>query len=517
MMPQSTAPESRSVRLSSGHLGLADWLEFSWFYPDGFKKDQILETNRAWIIIGNGIAYKFLKSGDRNGEPAKERWRRSVEELADNLPLAEPVYLGLRCLQEEDGDLVWESRARSVRGELARMPRNTHDVALVLRKLDRHERLDSLVEKNEKITSSLLAKVAAALARFHRTPSLSVREGQTAATDQFLTLTERRHLDPLRNLLTFSRPLLDRIYTRGMEEALDFLSGTFRDSGDEFRERNEGGLIIDCHRNVSARNIYFLRDNWERKHIPVVLGRQAQHLGIRTDDCLYDIASLSVELELSDRELSERFEDSYFTNHPAAYSARVFQFFKVAVCAARLQSLLSGGLFSSSNPMEAASELFGLLMRLIFGLNRPACVVLLGEDALSGHLPEVTAEVLGAELRDEDTALPDYLHYTVSDDFLRLRTLTQCRAALSEGKLLLLTWKKFCRLSALDFEQLLADIPCFKAILVSPDGGIKNEPQLAESKCVHQLNSLSLDFNLIDRVFLTLRDLRLQQLTLLSE
>ena len=40
---------------TEGNVPFSDWLELSWFYPEGFRKERIIETERSWVVLGEQI------------------------------------------------------------------------------------------------------------------------------------------------------------------------------------------------------------------------------------------------------------------------------------------------------------------------------------------------------------------------------------------------------------------------------------------------------------------------------
>lgn len=78
----------RSVLVTEQPLSLPQWLEVSWFYPEGFKREQVIETARSWVVLGNGIVYKFLKLDQTSEEDPRKlftrKWQAACEEIVDN-------------------------------------------------------------------------------------------------------------------------------------------------------------------------------------------------------------------------------------------------------------------------------------------------------------------------------------------------------------------------------------------------------------------------------------------------
>lgn len=511
-MKSSASRRAPSVSFHSGELGLADWLKLSWFYPEGFKGEELLESPRAWLVLGNGIAYKFLKSNDRPGNPARDRWRKSCQELIENAPLAGPVYLGLRCLLEDEDQLVWESRSRSMEEKPHQMPKNVQDVALVMRRLNIEDRLDRLTRPSEPSGKTVFARIASALARFHETRSQEQRRTVQPSPHQFFSLTEERHLKSMRAKLLRSEGALDRTTTRGFEELINYLSKFLSRALPYFRDRHLGGHIHECHRNVQTRTIFLLRELEGPRH-PVIISRRLPDSGQHIDDCLFDVATLSIDLESRGNRLSaERFEEEYFALRPRSLQQESFEFFKAAAACEQLLAAYSGDA-RDEDSMERADTLLSLALRLANGLNRPAIIFYQHETSKSRESGEKLAALLGAEHVTEETGLPEYLEVTLPEEFLIRRVLLRCRELLQNGKVVVFALKGMHWISAEELDKFLERTPCFRA-LVRPPGApaeslLPEGPDSAPEKRLHvgNLAFLSDCFPPLEQAFLALREL----------
>lgn len=156
---------TRSLIVTESPLSLPQWLEVSWFYPEGFVKERIVETERSFVVLGNGIAYKFLKTSPERHFSA--RWQAACEEVLDNISLAPELYLGLRVLRWIDDEPHWFSEYRSADLDPLRPPADADDVAIIMRRIPDGEMLHQALAAHRRRTDQTLRAAARTLRRFH--------------------------------------------------------------------------------------------------------------------------------------------------------------------------------------------------------------------------------------------------------------------------------------------------------------------------------------------------------------
>jgi len=390
-MPKSRpASSSEPTLLHQGPTSLAQWLEISWFYPQGFVKDVTIETSRAWISLGNGIAYKFFKldqatPGTEKEESFEQRWRLACEEINDHRDLAPNFYLGLRLLRWIDDEPQWMSEKTTRSLAPGRAPRSAQDVALVMRRIPQEQFLTESLRTGRRLPSNSIPKLARILRDFHNS---STRKSLVTFRDDptlLHSILSERYLRPLNTFILSHGSFLDPFSQIAFEELRGFIGSYLERKALRFTERLRDGAFVDCHGELRAKRVIID----EEGNISII-GRMPRNSPERFADYLSDIASLVVDLELNGHsQAASLFESSYFPT--ALTDEGLYRFYKVAEATRRAQTYFQEDTEEEGNFGPAA---LSYALKTSLGLDRPFLVVISSLDKLQGRKLGKSLEVL---------------------------------------------------------------------------------------------------------------------------
>src|SRR5262249_52758156 len=94
---------------SGSPVRLRDWLEFSWFYPEGFERKTVWESGEHYLVQGENEAYRFRRqiTASRDQSNLASKLLEVQREYLDNVPLAPGLYLGARGFRFRDHEPEW--------------------------------------------------------------------------------------------------------------------------------------------------------------------------------------------------------------------------------------------------------------------------------------------------------------------------------------------------------------------------------------------------------------------------
>ena len=427
--------------LRGERVSFAEWLEVSWFYPEGFRKEQIIETTRSWIVLGAQIVYKFLKVSEHAQADATsreffaERWKAACEEVNDHRALAPDLYLGLRLLRWVDDEPVWISERPNDELDPFHPPLSADDVAIVMRRIPQGQMLHKAL-RDQSISESEVRIIAPQLKRFHSTAPLlgdSIRQHV-----QLLRGVEENYLTSLNDFMLSHSGFLDPFSQLAFGEVSCFLNSFYRMHEESFFARAEQKAFCDCHGSLRADRICRLtamdKPSWN------VFNRLPQEQTGRFADWLSDVAALSVDLEARGfAEAAAAFERAYFRGiEPDAILPEMYRFYKIGEAARRAQILLRGNVDDGS--VQGTSYL-SLAFRYALNLHGAFFVIIGGtapeaESALGKSIAElIPCKVLEVE------CLPEaWNSLRLADELMLDQLLLMARAEIADEQPVVLLW-----------------------------------------------------------------------------
>lgn len=443
-----------SEQSAAGRLPLREWLDVSWFYPDGFERERLETLDDGWLVYGrlvngNGFVYRFYEPPTEPGAPplgARERlrrvWQLACEELLDNAPLAPSLHFSLRLLRWNDDEPLWVTLKPDSSLDPYAPPEGVDDVALVTRRLPDSHTLSGYLRKRDEVPESLAAAVADSLARFHRRQRDVLLQADGAKTLSAVAASTIEALN--RSFLTYGS-FLDPYSRASFIEVHAFLGSFLKENESLFARRVLEGWVTDVHGDLSLDAIAVPETQRVPRHAgrpggpgrgAEIFGRPGRGAASRLGDVLSDLATLSVELECRGyRALGREIERLYGAKLKGSVVQPLLRYYKAARALDRgLQNLVSG-----SGDAVAAVQYFAIALQHALGLTRPFLLVIGGSDPIRSELARAVHELVPSAMIDEAIYRPrlpvDPPRETIFDRLLRV-----VAEKLDAGRSVVVTW-----------------------------------------------------------------------------
>jgi aminoglycoside phosphotransferase family enzyme len=453
--------DSPNLLRREGGLTLAEWLDLSWFYPDGFKKEKVLETDRSLIVFGESITYKFIKeeySVSQRGTPAsfEERWKSACEEVQRNRELAPDLYLGLRVLRWIDDEPHWITEFRGKDLNPDRVPDAADEVAIVMRRIPEDSFLSNAIEVDIESVIDQGQRISRALAVFH---GKRERAGKKKFVEQqagVLHAIQRRYVGIPVFFKTVYSSFLDPFSRTMLQELCNYLESFWSQNRDVIVARGRDGSFFDCHGRLDSECIAIESLIEEGRGVSI-FKRQALDLSEVVCDSLSDLASLVIDLEARDAtELAREIESSYFAymSQGSASSDRsaleessgtikyvnqeYYTFLLIAEAIRQAESLFRDSFHENA---DAATKRLAIAFRALFDLRDPFLLVV-GGSAAGGRneLADSLVSLTGARKLDAKAVRLSLPGYTAPEELLFDKILTSARESLEEGMAVVIAW-----------------------------------------------------------------------------
>lgn len=298
MLPLLPGKKSvRSFSESKSAEDLLSYLEMSWFYPQGFKKEKLLFDPLFIQAEGAEVVYKFVNPEALAGLGEKERWQQRLRLLQSEVELnkhsAAELFLGFRYLRWIDEEPEWISQTGT-----ANPPESAEDLALVKLRLKPENTIFAELRDKAKLQDIQLRQLANRLVYFQR---LSKSSLSRPAEDVWQAFYERISAD-----LQVSEQAAQSVAE---------LKRELRAARSAMQERYRQGAFIQGLSVGGLRNAYYL----PREFAPRLCLYRSQ-LPVQSDvEC--DLASLSADFEtLGFPQFAQRLEELYFAQSEFARS-----------------------------------------------------------------------------------------------------------------------------------------------------------------------------------------------------
>ncbi|MCB0324736.1 MAG: hypothetical protein KDD69_14235 [Bdellovibrionales bacterium] len=447
-------------------LSLVDWLQVSWFYPEGFQVEQVIETVRSLVVIGPSVVYKFAKlSVSPFSDSFADNWRWVCEEINRNRELSPDLFLGVRLLRWIEDEPYWMTELRVKDLDPAVPPVGADLAAVVMRRIPGASRLATRLAEDEELPFHQLRSLVSSLVRFHRSKSRAgierhrrstVKEGGgtlESATWAVIEQFGRTHTS-----------FLDPFSQAALRESRNFLHAFRTEHGRLFEERAEQGFVIDGHGALRAEHICFA-PLAEQGRALSIFGRAT---GARRDeaaDVLADLAMLSIDLRVRNAVwLAEETERRYFEQWPEAKHDELYRYYCVCAALRRAMELLRDG--PAVDGYEAVALLavsfrfaLGFPTGFLIGVSDCSWEASDGETEGSG-LGQALSELLGAELLSAARCAPTIPGYVETPELMFERILMAASAEAHDGRPVVVSWPFGSEEQRLRFARLAAQSDC---------------------------------------------------------
>lgn len=428
--PHHNSSRTAQVFARAGNLTLAEWLQVSWFYPEGFKKQFIKETANAHLVFGEHQILKFVKSPNASVDDFKAKWFSACDEYADHLLLCQNLYLGLLLLRFVDGEPTWEVR-NSWQSINRHITPNADEVVLVLHRVAERQLFASHLLRTSSKLQLKISTIASTLTKFHQQQKLDFAQ-QEESIDSAVLLS--RWETQIRNFsLDFSN-YLDPYTQIALEQASSFVASFVRNKQELFQRRLREGFYLDGHGALSSQHIYC-------KKLPhgsvgaaddfavVLFARAAQFSTGRLSDQLNDVASLVVDFKSRGfHKAATQFEEAYFIRNGNSFHPEIYRFLLI------VQSLLQARLLMAQDSEQSfvvATNCISMAFRLSLGIEDNIVLVVVGKSTLAETVAGALAALTGVKIIESETISESSLKFSSELHFEPL--LARCVSEQAEA------------------------------------------------------------------------------------
>lgn len=241
--------------------------------PDSYLHSEYLETPQAFVILSDNYAFKIWKpekTDEYDHTTLENRKKVCKKEVKLNEQLSSGLYEKVIPLKRLKGI----SNDSSVQKEVV-------DYAVKMKRLDYSGNFFFRLKGN-RVQSSDIKILAKAIARFHK----SAREIRNSFNLQIFN----QRFAELKRCNVFIEELNLPDLSAILRNAIETVNAYIRHNRYYLQERENSGMIKNCHGNLTADNIFL-----EEK--PVIMGRILFHPELRYMDVLKDLARLGVDLD----------------------------------------------------------------------------------------------------------------------------------------------------------------------------------------------------------------------------
>lgn len=422
-------------------LDLADWLELSWFYPQGFEKQELRETRSSYVVLGESVVYKFLKLTSSSTHALHDAgfpqiWRKVCLEIQRNRELAPDLFLGVRLLRTIDGEPHWITELRSAELNPEQPPAEADQAAIVMRRIPTSSRLSDILEQEEEITHEKISEIAKRLVRFHKRKQRDGRRMFFEREREIIQVTEDSATRGLERFCKIYGNLLDPFSQAALAQARGFLNAARSKYFENFYERAQKGFVVPCHGALRAEHISVYPLQEEARAVSFY-GRSVER-GEMLEDVLFDLASLSCDLEVRGFGcIAREIEKQYFTLFPEVRDETLFRYYLTAASVCRARELFEAG---DAGEFARANKFLAFALRVSLDLRDPFLIGVGGSFADTRHgVSQNLAEFLdGVRLTEQPLENRASLEANVAADQRFERLLRDAEQALAEGRVVVL-------------------------------------------------------------------------------
>ena len=386
-----TASVAPRVLESTQPFSLLDWVHVSWFYPEGFSPERVVETPSSIFVFGAEQVYKFsnpLSEVADSSEGVEERFRKVIDEIEDSKELAAGLYVGLRAFRWDEDEPVWLHEVPIDAHSIEDLPPGADDVCVVMKRLPSNLMYDALGNANSEPFDAL-SKV---LSRFYGEGCDAGKRFFEKHSDSYIMGLKRRaqiDFDQLQGhgVLSSSGALV-------LNELRGYVARFLRDSWSLLRERGEAGFFVDRHGDLSAGHICYTKLAGARRR-PAVFGRLRRG-EMRFGDLLEDLAQLALDFRVRGLDAHEPvLLHSMNRALPGAIELSVFRFFLVLKAVEEaLRIVERSHALGLDEDFFLAEKYLGCAFRSVLGVEAPVMVLVGGEE---NELARTTAQLISAE------------------------------------------------------------------------------------------------------------------------
>jgi len=266
---------------------------------------ELIETHISWLLLKGDLIYKIkkpVKFSFLDFSTLEKREFFCEEEVRLNRRLSPGIYLGIVPVVERAGKLVLEGLGKII------------EYAVKMKRLPQGQRMDILL-LHGKVTEGHIEKIARIVAEFHK--SIDVIADKRFGSAHIV----KEQIDDLAN----HRETIERACGLGEEVGL-ILARSDRfiwNNRALFKQRQDQGMIRDCHGDWYSANIFIVDDQ------PVIFDCIEFSENFRFIDVASEVAFMAMDLEAFGREdLAKLFVNEYLSKTQDAELETVLNLYK---------------------------------------------------------------------------------------------------------------------------------------------------------------------------------------------
>jgi aminoglycoside phosphotransferase family enzyme len=299
-------------------------------YPDLPPRVELAQTQISYLLFAGEYVYKIKKPVDMgflDYTTLEKRLYYCRKEVELNRRLCADTYLGVVHIALQEGHY-------SIEGKGARV-----EYAVKMRRLPADGMMAALLPKN-KVTPRMVEEVAKTVADFHQQTETSAEIARIGGIEAVMKNTQEnfeqtdKYFDIIINPEAYRRI---KAYTEGF----------IKDNAALFHRRMDGGRVRDCHGDLHAAHICFLKNGICIYDCIEFIDR------LRYTDVVADVAFLAMDLDhYGRRDLSEIFVKTYIKASDDKELMKLLNFYKCYRAYVRGKV----GCFQYEDPQIPASE-----------------------------------------------------------------------------------------------------------------------------------------------------------------
>jgi aminoglycoside phosphotransferase family enzyme len=275
-------------------------------YPEPPPKVELAQTQISYILFAGEYVYKIKKPVDMgflDYTTLEKRLYYCRKEVELNRRLCADTYLGVVPVTEREKLFIVEGKGEAL------------EYAVKMRRLPADAMMDALLAKN-KVTPKMVEDVAKTVADFHRRAATSEEISRTGGIEAVITNTQENFAQTDKYFGTIIEP-------ETYHHLKAYTEGFIKDNAALFRERMAGGYVRDCHGDLHAAHVCFLKNGICIYDCIEFIDR------LRYTDVVADVAFLAMDLDhYGRRDLAEVFVRAYIRESGDKELMRLLNFYK---------------------------------------------------------------------------------------------------------------------------------------------------------------------------------------------
>lgn len=212
-------------------------------YPEKVKKIKLLQTHISWVFLTGKYAYKVKKPvnfGFLDFSTLRKRKFYCEQELKLNRRLAPELYINVLPIVEFDNKIKIGGKGKII------------DFALVMNEIPQEQLMSALLRKN-KVTKSIIKKIAKIIAIFHKENYPKVKKKYKSI--KIIKYNWDENFEQ-------SKPFIKKTISKfDFEFIKSQVNKFFKKNNDLFQRRVKENKIKWCHGDLHSGNIFITKKN----------------------------------------------------------------------------------------------------------------------------------------------------------------------------------------------------------------------------------------------------------------